>query len=162
MKSFYELIGEGENNLTSSEISIRAFIIFFVALILIRLAGRRSFGMRSSFDNVMSILLGAVLSKSVTGGIPFFLPVSAAFIIAFTHRLVAWLCVRSDKFGILVKGREKLLYRDGKFFEKNLASALISKKDFREGLRKENVGDPEKVEEAYLERDGSISVVKKE
>ena len=160
MNLFYEWIGEGEKTLTSLQMGIRAFLIFIIALLLIRFTGRRSFGMRSSFDNVIAILLGAVLSRAVLNE-NFFPPIMASLVIAAFHRLFAWISTRSDKFGILIKGNPKLLYEDGKFFHANMQSSFISKKDFEEGMRKENVDSIEKVQSAYLERDGTISIVKK-
>jgi uncharacterized membrane protein YcaP (DUF421 family) len=160
MKTFYELIGQGEKELSPLQMGIRAFLIFIIALILIRFAGRRSFGMRSSFDNVISILLGAVLSRSVVGSENFFSPIVAAAVIAAFHFLFALISTHNDAFGVLIKGNPSLLYKDGKFFPKNMDSSLISKKDFEEGMRKENVGDPAKIKSAYMERDGSISIVK--
>jgi uncharacterized membrane protein YcaP (DUF421 family) len=162
MKEFYDLIGEdrGEASISPVQMGIRAFLIFIIALILIRFTGRRSFGMRSSFDNVITILLGAVLSRSVLGNGHFFSPIVASIVIVAFHRLFAWISVHSDTFGILIKGKPKVLYQDGKFFPRNMLSSFISKKDFEEGMRKENVSSPEKIKSAYMERDGTISIVK--
>src|ERR1044072_6816533 len=104
--------------------AMRSFFIFIIALILIRFAGRRSFGMRSSFDNVISILLGAVLSRSVIGEGHFFGPVVAALVIAAFHRMFAFISTHSDAFGILIKGNPKILFKDGKFFHRNMTSSF--------------------------------------
>src|SRR4051812_25993024 len=117
MNAFYELIGEGEEKLTVVQIGIRAAIIFFIALLLIRFAGRRSFGLHSPFDNVITILLGAILSRSVVhSDVPFFGPIAAATVIAGFHRSLAWITTRNDAIGKIVKGEAKLLFRDGKKF----------------------------------------------
>ena len=162
MKSFYDWVGEGEKDPTLMQTAMRAFFIFIIALILIRFTGRRSFGMRSSFDNVISILLGALLSRSVIGEGHFFGPVVAALVIAAFHRIFAFISTHSDAFGVLIKGNPKVLYKDGKFFRRNMHSSFISQKDFEEGMRKENLDEPEILKTAYLERDGSISIVKNE
>lgn len=160
MDTFYQLIGKVDA--TPFQMGMRALLIFIIAVILIRFAGRRSFGMRSAFDNVIGILLGAVLSRSVTGDGNFFSPIIAAMIIAAFHRLFAWISLHSDTFGGLIKGNAKVLYRDGKFFQENMRRHFISHKDFEEGMRKENVETLDKIKFAYLERDGTISIVKQE
>jgi uncharacterized membrane protein YcaP (DUF421 family) len=163
MKRFYELIGEGADVLTPAQMAIRAALIFLITLIFIRFSGRRSFGQRSPFDNVITILIGAILSRSVVkSDISFFAPIAAAFVIALFHYVFALLSWHSDFFGRIVKGDEKILFKDGKRNVKHMRQTFITEKDLQEGIRKEgNVEDESKVKEAWVERDGSISVVKK-
>ncbi|HEY5535494.1 MAG TPA: hypothetical protein VIL99_11265, partial [Ignavibacteria bacterium] len=80
MNWFYQLIGEG-NDPNPYQMAIRAFIVFIIALVFLRLSGRRTFGMFSPFDNVISVLLGAVLSRAVIGASPFFSTIIAALVI---------------------------------------------------------------------------------
>ena len=164
MNWFDDLIGEGEPKLTLAQAGIRAMLVFIIALLLIRFAGRRSFGQHSPFDNVVTIMLGAVLSHSVVSSdISFFVPISAAAALSFLHRVFSWLSLKSDRFGRLVKGDEKILYKDGKYFHRNMNSTFITEKDLLEGIRREgNVENETKIKEAWVERDGWISVVKKE
>jgi uncharacterized membrane protein YcaP (DUF421 family) len=161
MKQFYELIGEQQEKLEPHQMAIRAVLIFLIAVIMIRFSGRRSFGMRSAFDNVISILLGAVLSRSVYSSDPFFAPITASLVIAGLHRLFALISYYNDPFGCLIKGKARLIFEHGKFVRENMRRSLISEKDFIEGMRKENIEDISKVEKAYMERDGSISIIKK-
>jgi uncharacterized membrane protein YcaP (DUF421 family) len=164
MNGFETLIGEGAEKLTPLQMGVRALLIFLIALVLIRFTGRRSFGQRSPFDNVITILLGAVLSRSVVNSdVSFWAPVAAALMLSVLHRTFAWLSTKSDAFGRIVKGDEKLLYKDGKHFHENMKCTFITKKDLLEGIRREgNVEDESKIKEAWVERDGGISVVKKE
>jgi uncharacterized membrane protein YcaP (DUF421 family) len=163
MKRFYELIGEGADAPTPSQMAIRAGIIFIVALILIRFSGRRWFGQSSPFDNVITILLGAVLSRAVVkSDISFFAPIAGAFVVAMLHFVFAYLSLKSDKFGRLVKGDARILFKDGKRNLTNMRATYITEKDFIEGIRKAgSVKDESEIDEVWIERDGSISVVKK-
>jgi uncharacterized membrane protein YcaP (DUF421 family) len=161
MKTFYELIGENEKDLSPMQMAIRAVLVFIIALIMIRLSGRRAFGMHSPFDIVSSILLGAILSRSVIGGCPFFSPIAGSIAIVGLHWIIARVSTHNDKFGMVVKGKAKLLYEDGKLFRKNMLAGFISQKDLEEAMRKENIDSLGKVKSASMERDGTISIVKK-
>ena len=158
-----ELFGTGAE-LTALQLAFRAFWVFIIALILIRIAGIRAFGMKSPFDYTIILLLGAILSRAVYSSSPSFSSIIAAcVVIVLMHRLFAILSLYSDKFGKLVKGDKILLFKEGKHIGKNMRKSLISNKDLAEGIRMEaHVETADKVEAAYLERSGHISVIKKE
>src|SRR5689334_16760837 len=129
------IIGSGPE-LSLMEMAIRAFFIFIIALVLIRIAGIRAFGMKSAFDIIIILLLGAILSHAVyASSPPFFSIVIAGFVIVVMHRLFALLSIYSDAFGKLVKGDRILLLQDGKAIRKNMRQSLISHKDLDEGIR---------------------------
>ena len=136
--------------------------MFFTGLALVRFTGRRSFGLSMPFDNVITILLGAILSRPVVGASEFVPAVSAAAVIAGLHRLCAWIALYYDGFGRIIKGESKLLYREGSWRRDNMRKKLISEKDVMESVRdKANIDDLSKVKSIWLERDGQITVVKK-
>jgi uncharacterized membrane protein YcaP (DUF421 family) len=162
METLHYLFGEGEN-LTVLQMSARAVVTFIICILFIRIAGMRSFGMRMPFDTVITILLGAILSRPIVGASPFLPSVVAAGIIALMHRLFAWIAIYSRTFGKIIKGEEVILYENGKFFEENMRSCLISMKDLIENVRLAgHVDSFEKVKIIYVERNGEISIVKKE
>ncbi len=163
MNEFYELIGEGSENPNTLQMAIRAAIIFMVALILIRLSGRRAFGQRSPFDTVIAILLGAILGRAIVkSDLPFFGPIAAATVICILHFLFALLTTSSRVMGEIIKGRAKLLYKEGVKNRKMMRRSLITDRDLHEGIRKAGHEHESEIKEAWLERDGSISVIKKD
>lgn len=157
-----DIFGEGQE-LEPLQMCTRATVVFILALVLVRLAGRRAFGMGMTFDNVLTILLGAVMSRAITGASPFLATIAAAATIIALYRLCAWISVRSDAFGKIVKGEPRLLYKDGTLDENELRRSLLSKKDLLEGIHTNgNVDDIDETRKVYLERDGKISVVRKD
>jgi uncharacterized membrane protein YcaP (DUF421 family) len=149
--------------LTPLQMSLRALLMFLVCLGLIRFAGRRGFGQHTPLDNVLAILLGAVLSRAVVGASAFLPTVSAGITIVAVHRLFAWLGIYSRFFGKLVKGEAVILYENGTFYRRNMNSCCITEKDIMESVRVcGNVDSLDKVKIIYGERSGQISVVKKE
>src|SRR6202012_677618 len=128
MSWFYLLFGDGKD-LNTLQMCCRSVVIFFVCLILIRISGRRSFGVKTPLDNIIVILLGALLSRAVVGASPFIPVVAGSFVFVLFHRLLAWGIVRSPKFANLIEGKKICLYSDGKFIAKNLKDALVCEED---------------------------------
>src|SRR6266496_5851535 len=156
-----ELFGRGED-LTALQMAVRSFIMFFIALALIRLGGMRIFGKRTAFDNILVIMLGAILARGVVGASPFFSAVAAAAVMVVVHKILAFLAMRHVWVGMIVKGYRRSLYKNGQFNLKNMRITSISKDDLMEGVRFEiNRSDLDGVKEVYIEKNGQISVVKK-
>jgi uncharacterized membrane protein YcaP (DUF421 family) len=156
-----EIWGEG-NPLTPLQMSVRALVTFVIGLVLIRFTGRRSFGMRMAFDNVITIMLGAILGAGVTGRAPYLPVLCASAVLCAIHRLFAWLGIYSYRFGCWVKGEAVVLYKNGKMMRENMRKVLVTEEDFIEGVRlAADTDNLDKISEVYLERDGQISVVKK-
>jgi uncharacterized membrane protein YcaP (DUF421 family) len=161
MNTLTQFFGEGPD-LNALQMGMRAIAIFIISLVLIRMSGRRAFGIRMPFDNVVTILLGAILSRALTGASPFLPTVLAATTIVLLHRLCGYISLHNKKFGYLIKGEVKVLYKDGKIEKDNMHYGLISEKDLIEGLRiAGHVENLEEVNSVYLERNGQISVIKK-
>jgi len=53
MNLLIQIFGEGKD-LNALQMSSRGIVIFFIALILIRISGRRSFGVRTPLDNIIT------------------------------------------------------------------------------------------------------------
>jgi len=153
--------GEGKD-LDSLQMAMRAVAVFFAALILIRISGRRSFGQRSPFDYVVAILLGATLSRVIVGASPAIPTFVASLMIVLLHRALAWSCVRSRWLESLVVGVEREVYKDGQFNSRQMYAALITRTDVFETARQElNSLDLEDVQSAILERNGQVSLIRK-
>jgi len=154
------LIGKGAE-LSALQMSIRAVIVFFLALIMLRIAGIRTFGKKSAFDNVIIIMLGAVLSRAITGSSPFLPIVCSSFILVIIHRLLAMFSYKSDFIGKLVKGEKKLLYKDKMPVHENMQSVQLSHKDVVEEIRIQlHQADLDGIKEIYIERNGEVSIIK--
>jgi uncharacterized membrane protein YcaP (DUF421 family) len=161
MHLIHTLFGTGKD-LNSLQMVCRAIISFLITLVLIRIAGIRTFGKRSAFDNVIVIMLGSIFSRVVVGASPFVPTTLACLAFVLVHWLLGWLSVRSELIGWLVKGEKASLYKSGKINEKNMRRAMVSEKDLEESVRlRINSDDFQEVKEILIERNGDISVVRK-
>ncbi|MGF6482427.1 hypothetical protein QFZ91_004590 [Paraburkholderia sp. JPY419] len=89
MDVFFVLFGQGRE-LDPLQMGLRSIVVFVIAIVLIRVSGRRSFGQRTPFDLVVVILLGAMLSRAIVGASPFIATVVASLVIVVCHRVLAW------------------------------------------------------------------------
>lgn len=162
MKFMNEWWGINEN-ISPLEIAARSAVMFLIALLLMRMAGMRPFGKGEPFDNIITFLIGGILSRGVVGATPFFSTVVSMVVIIVIHKALAKLSIYSKWFGAKVKGEKVLLYRDGMFMEKNMQKTNITEHDILEDLRiSVQLNSLEKIEEVYMERSGKISFVKKD
>lgn len=160
MNLLLQLFGEGKD-LNALQMSSRGVVMFFIALILIRISGRRSFGVRSPLDNIITISLGAVMSRAIVGASDFVPVVVCCFVIVLLHRLIGWLIANCKPFGRFIEGEKILLFEDGVFKKENMKKALVCQEDLMQGVRKSAMTeDMDKIEKVFMERNGEISAIK--
>jgi uncharacterized membrane protein YcaP (DUF421 family) len=153
----HTLFGEGEQ-LDVLQMSMRSGVVFALALAMIRVSGRRSFGQRRAFDACATVLLGAVLSRAVVGASPFWPTMAAGSVVVVLHRLVAMASLRWPRFETLVSGDKRELVRDGRCDRDEMQRALITERDLDEAIRKKGGDERRPVRRAVLERDGVVTV----
>ena len=157
-----EIFGQGKD-LNTLQMSCRGIVVFFIALLLIRISGRRSFGMHTPLDNIISISLGAVLSRAIVGASAFVPVIISCLVIVLLHRFLAWLILRSKRISELVEGNKILLFENGRFIPENINKALVCEEDIMQGIRRTALTDNlNKIDKVYMERNGEISALKKE
>jgi len=153
--------GEGDD-LTVSQMSLRGIVIFVFALLLIRISGRRSFGFKSPVDNIITIMLGAVLSRAVVGASPFLAVLVTCFLIVFLHRALGWIMIRKSAVRKVLEGKRILLYEHDAFIDSSLKRALLCRDDIMSGVRAAvSTEDLTQIEKIYMECNGKITVVRK-
>jgi uncharacterized membrane protein YcaP (DUF421 family) len=139
---------------------MRAVVLFFIALTLIRVAGMRSFGRKSSFDTVIVIMLGALLSRPVVGASPFGPTILAGAIFVVLHRILGVVTSRVRWLEKLVKGVPQVVYSDGRTNDAAMVRAGISVGDLDETARSRARQDTHcRVPRIVMETSGELSVV---
>lgn len=153
------LFGEGPE-ISAGQMVIRAVVVFVITLALIRLSGRRSFGQHTPFDSCTTVLLGAILSRAVTGASPFVATIAAATVLVGMHRAVAFASLKWTWFEHLVSGRELEILRSGQPDKAMMKRALITDDDLREAIRQKTGNESIlEIRRAVLERDGKITII---
>jgi uncharacterized membrane protein YcaP (DUF421 family) len=154
------LIGTDADTLLWWQMSIRTVLVFGYTLLLLRIGSQRALGRNASFDIVLSVILGSVMSRALTGNSSFFPTLLAATILVALHWLVASIVVRYPACGSFFKGARAVLIRDGQIQVDVLRRSRITENDLLEALRFNGLEDPRNVKLATLERNGDVSVVR--
>jgi uncharacterized membrane protein YcaP (DUF421 family) len=139
----------------------RCLFVFGAAVMLWRLANRRFLGSNAGYDIMLGVILGSVLSRGINGSAAFFPTLWAAALLIFFHHLLSTFAYRWGWCSKLVKGRPRVVVKNGKINRDELRRFKITENELEENLRlNANEADPSNVAEARLEQNGRISVVK--
>jgi len=140
----------------------KSIILFAVSLVLVRLVGKRTVAQLSPFDLIFMIILGSAIAipledhnLGLTHGI---VPV---LITALLNYLLAVLITKNRKLENFIQGTSRVLVRKGEVILGNLKKERITIADLLILLREKGVTDINEVEEATIEPNGKLSVIKK-
>jgi uncharacterized membrane protein YcaP (DUF421 family) len=153
-------LGLAATDLTFTQVSLRAVVVFAIALVIIRLGDRRFLSQKTAFDAVLGFILASMLARAVNGTASFFPTLGGSFVLVLLHRVLAYWSRRSHMFGFLIKGRSDVIIRDGRLDETVASRNRLSEHDILEDLRLHgNIASVKDAELAVFERNGHISVV---
>ena len=154
-----ESIFGNREDLDAVHMAARAFVMFFIALVLVRLAGMRAFGHKSAFDTIVVIVLGALLSRPIVGASAFWPTVASAVVLVLVHRVLAVIGVKLPRFDAFIKGSEMVIYEGGVLDHRAMLRAGISHNDIMAALRQQGLERLDEVRLIYKEADGKLSVI---
>lgn len=162
--SGWNLVGLGlsPDEMSPVQMALRAGLIYFSGLVILRVGKRRFLAGATSFDVVLGFILGSTLSRAINGDAPLGPTLAACLVLVGLHWVIGLLTVRSRTLEKWVKGRTILLLRDGDVDERRLRQALISRADFDEAIRLEGQDDPRRLRQVCMERNGEVSVLARE
>ena len=156
-----ELLGLNASTLSAQQMGARAIVVYVAAWLMVRLVGDRRFaGKYAAIDIVLSITLGATLSRAINGSASLLPTLAAGITLVGLHWLVAALAFRLPQLEPLVKGRSRVLVRDGEVSEGAMRSSHLTKADLAMALRSQgSLQSLDQVALASLEPSGEISVI---
>jgi uncharacterized membrane protein YcaP (DUF421 family) len=154
-------VGMEPRHLRVSQVCLRAILIFFAALCIVRIADKRFFAKKTAFDVILGFILGSMLARAIDGAEPLIPTITAGFGLALLHRFLGFLACRFPKLGGIIKGHSQILIEEGRVNHQTLVKHHIGEDDLLEELRLNGVGKPSEAKLAHLERSGEVSVIKK-
>jgi uncharacterized membrane protein YcaP (DUF421 family) len=141
---------------------IRAVVVYIAVLFLLRMTGKRQIGQMGMAQFVALLLISNAVQNSMNGGDN---SITGGLILAATLMILSYffaiITYNSKDWENFVQGRPTLLIHHGLLLKENLRRELLSIRELRVLLRKQGIHDLNEIEEAVLESDGFISIVKK-
>jgi uncharacterized membrane protein YcaP (DUF421 family) len=144
------------------QVAARAALVYVVGLIIVRAGKSRLISRATSLDIILGFILGSLLSRGITGHASLSGTAMASATLVGVHWSFTAMAFRSHWFGNLIKGHSYPVVRDGRPCQDNLRRAHISAEDLLEELRLHGVDSLRLVASAYKERNGEVSVIKKD
>lgn len=141
---------------------LRAMSMYIVALIVIRLMGKRALGELGLFDFVVMTGVGHILtSVALDQSLPFYEGAGVLLTLAMMEYLTGYLSLKNQKLAHLISGRPVVMIKDGAIIRENLGKEKFNVDDLMQELRKQGVRDVGEVEVGILEPSGGFSVILK-
>lgn len=157
---FTYLLGIGQADLDVLQMTLRALIVYPLGIAMVQVGDKRFLGGIAAFDFLMAIIIGSILSRAISGSAPFIPSICASFALVLAHRGLATLGFHWDGFARLVKGNPRQLVRDGEIQWTAMRKSSIGEEDLRGAARRHgNTASLDEVSDAFLERNGDISVI---
>jgi uncharacterized membrane protein YcaP (DUF421 family) len=142
------------------DLVLRAFIVFFLLLVVMRAVGRRELNTMEPFDVILLVVIGDLVQQGVTQS-DYSMTGAVTVIATITLLTVStsYLSFRFRRLRPLLEGEPLVLLQDGRPVEHNLRRERITLDELRSAAREQQITSLDRVRLAILETDGRISFI---
>ncbi|MBX6392878.1 MAG: DUF421 domain-containing protein [Burkholderiales bacterium] len=139
----------------------RAVLIYFVLLLLFRIAGRRTLAEITTFDFVLLLIIGEATQQAMLG--EDFSITNAVIIIAtllFVDVMLSLLKSRSRRMEKVLDGVPTVIVENGRCLRERMAKARVDEDDILEAARRlQGIERLDQIKYAVIEVNGGISII---
>jgi uncharacterized membrane protein YcaP (DUF421 family) len=145
------------------ETVFRAIAAYIILWLLLRITARRSGQRMTSFEILLIFLLGGQMTQSILGEDRSLVnALTGVCTIALMHTLFATIKQRSRVAERIMDGTPLVVYADEQWIKESMDLVRVQKEDVMASARGEGVAKMSDVKYAIVERNGSISILKKQ
>lgn len=141
---------------------LKCIFCYIYMIGLIRLLGKKEFSQLNVFDFVVFLIVSEVVTMSLEGGLSLWHSVLATVTIVMMDRLFSTWSNLSKKAQDTLEGTPVYLITHGQVHRAKMKELRFSIDDLSQALRSHDVSSLSEVEFAILERNGEVSILKKE
>jgi uncharacterized membrane protein YcaP (DUF421 family) len=142
--------------------ALRATLIYFFLLLVVRLLGKRSVGAISAFDLVVALMLGEVVDEAIFGDVSMVKGLLAISVIGVWHLVNEWASFRSKTIDRLTAGEPAVIVEKGQLKHDVMAKERLNESEVLSQMRLQSIDKLEEVERATVEPSGHISFIQTE
>jgi uncharacterized membrane protein YcaP (DUF421 family) len=141
---------------------IHAILGYFFLLFTVRVLSRRPGGQMTLFEFVIVFLIGGVIILSTVGDDRSITNcVGAVIVIGLMHGLVSWAKTTSARLGAIIDGTPLVILKDDEWQDEIMKGMRLDANDVMAAARTKGLKDLSQIKYAILERNGTISIIKK-
>lgn len=143
-------------------IFFRAFILYFLVVIVMRMMGKRQIAQMQPFELVITILIAELAATPMeNSSIPLISGVIPILTLLSIQVIVSYISIKSETFREVVCGKPSILISKGKILQSEIRRLRINMNDLLEQLRSKDYPNVSDVEYAILETNGQLSIIPK-
>ncbi len=144
------------------QIALRTAVVYLGVLIALRVTGKREIGQFTLFDLVLVLLVANSVQTAMVGAdTSLWGGLLSAAVLVSLNWLVGLVAGRFELVHRLLVGQATQLIAGGKVIKANMERESVDDDDLAQALREHELEKPSEAAAAWLEADGSISVVPK-
>jgi uncharacterized membrane protein YcaP (DUF421 family) len=150
-------------SLPAENLIIRAAVVFFFVLLLLRISGKRQLGQMGATEFVAVLLISNAVQNSMNGGDN---SLSGGLLLATVLIVMSWaisyFTFRSRTMRVLFEGTPRLVIHKGHMITKALKKERLTIDELKGLLRRQGIHLVSEVYSGVLESDGALSVIRNE
>ena len=137
----------------------RTIVLYLVLILVVRLMGKRQIGEMEPAEFVVTMLVANLAAIPMQdGGIPLFSGLVPILTVLGLELVLSWATLRSLAFRKVLCGKPVILIENGRILQDRLRQTRITLDELMGHLRQKDVLNPQQVQYAILETNGTLSV----
>ena len=137
----------------------RTLLLYLVLILVVRLMGKRQIGEMEPAEFVVTMLVANLAAIPMQdGGIPLFSGLVPILTVLGLELVLSWGPLRSQWFRRVLCGKPVILIENGRILQHQLRQTRITLDELMGHLRQKDVLNPQEVQYAILETNGTLSV----
>ena len=138
---------------------VRTLILYLVLIAVVRFMGTRQIGEMEPAEFVVTMLVANLAAIPMQdGGIPLFSGLVPILTVLGLELVLSWATLRSQRFRRILCGKPVILIENGRILQHQLRQTRITLDELMGHLRQKDVLNPQQVQYAILETNGTLSV----
>ncbi|MDP9350856.1 MAG: DUF421 domain-containing protein [Chloroflexota bacterium] len=140
--------------------AVETFAFYLYALVLLRVAGKRTIAKITVFDFVSTVAMASIIAGTViSASVPLADGMAALTVLVALQWLVAFAASRSDRFARLITNTPRVLFTDSRYLDSNLRDERIARSEVVSKAREAGHASMDTVNTVVLESTGDFSVL---